>query len=167
MKRRDEIVLEQLKEQGFCLATMPVLGAPAQARLDFTYYLAELDGCPNLVVSAPAWTREEVSKLFEELPRRQLPHGMTVQVIDSFDPAPGNWFRFETEIVRVAAVLADPPYEGGAERIPWGHCATIRIQGAGTESRLRVIHVGLGPGRDSVFLNFLAPHGLVPKRLLI
>jgi hypothetical protein len=167
MKRRDEIVLELLREQGFCLATMPVLGAPAQVRLDFTYYLPQLDGCPNLVVSAPAWTREEVSKLFERLPHRQLPHGMRVRVTDAFDPAPGNWFRFETEIVYVAAVVADPPYEGGAERIPWAHCATLNIVGAGTESELRVIHVGLGPGRDSVFVNFLAPHALVPKRLLI
>jgi hypothetical protein len=88
-------------------------------------------------------------------------------VTDAFDPAPGNWFRFETEIVYVAAVVADPPYAGGAERIPWAHCATLNIVGAGTESELRVIHVGLGPGRDAVFTDFLGHHALVPKRLLI
>jgi hypothetical protein len=43
----------------------------------------------------------------------------------------------------------------------------LRILSGETESRLRVIHVGLGPGRDPVFLHFLAPHGLVPKKLLL
>jgi hypothetical protein len=167
MKHRDYLTLEALRTEGFCLATMPVFGAPAQARPDFTYYLPKLDGCPNLVVSAPAWTTEEVSELFRGIHQRQLAHGKTAQVIDTFDPAAENWFRFQTETVYIAGVALNPPYDGGVERTPWAHCASLKIQGAGTESRLRVVHIGLGPGRDPVFLNFLTPHGLVPRRLLL
>jgi hypothetical protein len=168
MVRRDEIVLEQLKEQGFCLATMPALGVPAQARLDFTYYLPKLDGCPNLVVSAPAWTREEVSELFEELPDRQLPHGRTVQLLDAFIPAVENWFRFETEVVYIDGAAIDPPYQGSTGRTPWAHCATLKIVGAATKSEVRVIHVGgIGSARDAVYFNFLGHHSLVPRRILV
>ncbi len=167
LARRDEIVLEQLKDQGFCLATMPVLDVPAQARLDFTYYLPKLDGCPNLVVSAPAWTNKEVSELFEALPHRQLPHGKTAELIDAFDVSPGNWFRFQTEFVYMAGAVFDPPYGRGVET-PWAHCATLKIVGAPTKSEVRVIHVGgIGSARDAVYFNFLGHHSLVPGRVLV
>jgi hypothetical protein len=88
-------------------------------------------------------------------------------VVDSLVPAPEHWFRFQTEIVYVAGVAHEPPYHRAGNGHPWGHCATLALQGAGTESRLRVVHVGLGPSLDQVFLHFLAPHALVPRRVLL
>ena len=43
----------------------------------------------------------------------------------------------------------------------------LALQSAGVESRLRVIHIGLGLSRDHVFLHFLTPHALVPRRVLL
>ncbi len=164
--RRDQLVVEQLKEEGFCLAFLPLVGPPPGFPLDFTVFLTRLDGSPNLVVATLNWTLEKVSAMFEQLPRRQLAHGTTIQVIDSFDPAAGDWFPQVTPIIYVAGHVFEP-HDGVADYRRWAHCATISIHGPGMESRLRVIHVGIGPGRDSVFVNFLAPHGLVPKRLLV
>jgi len=167
LARRDEVALERFKEQGFALGFLPPIGPPANAQLDFSILVPKLSGISNLVVAAPQWTLEKVHELFERLPHRQFAHGKTAQVIESFVPVVDNWFRFETEIVYVAGVAHEPPYFWAAGDGRWAHCATLQVQGAGTDSRLRVIHVGLGPGRDQVFLHFLAPHGLVPKRLLL
>jgi hypothetical protein len=164
---RDEHILDQLRKETFCLALLPPIGPPPAAPLDFTIFVTKLDDCPNLVVAAPQWTLEGVCGLFNRLPRRQFAHGKTAQVIESFVPIADNWFRFETEIVYVAGVAFEPPYHRAGDGGRWAHCADLRILSGETESRLRVIHVGLGPGRDPVFLHFLAPHGLVPKKLLL
>jgi hypothetical protein len=144
-----------------------LIGPPPEAPLDFTIFLTKLEGISNLVVAAPAWTLEKVFELFAGLPRRRVAHGQTVQVVESFVPAAENWFQFHSEIVYMAGVAHEPPYLRPAGDGRWAHCATIQIQGDGTESRLRTIHVGLGPGHDQLFLNFLAPHGLVPRKLLL
>lgn len=166
-EHRDQHVLELLRMEGFCLGCLPLIGPPPEAPLDFTVFLTKLEGISNLVVAAPAWTLEKVFELFVGLPRRRVAHGQTVQVVESFVPAAENWFRFQSEIVHMAGVAHEPPYFRAAGDGRWAHCTTIHIQGAGTDSKLRVIHIGLGPSRDQVFLHFLAPHGLVPKRLLL
>lgn len=61
MACRDQLLLEQLREQGFCLATISRFNPPAEVRRDFTFYMSSLAGIGNLVVSAPAWTKEELS----------------------------------------------------------------------------------------------------------
>jgi hypothetical protein len=166
MKRRDELVLELLKTEGFCLGCLPLFGPPPEFPLDFTVFIARLDGSPNLVVATLNWTLEKVSEMFEQHPSRQLAHGTAIEFVDGFEPAVDDWFPQVTPIIYVAGHVFEP-HDGVADHRRWAHCATIRVQGAGTESRLRVIHIGLGPGRDSVFVNFLAPHGLVPRRLLL
>ena len=110
MNHRDKLVLEELRTEGFCLAFLPPIGPPANAQLDFTVFLPGLDGSSNLVVAAPHLTREIVERTIEELPHRQFADGMTFQVADRFIPAPENWFRFQTEIVYIAGVGADPPF---------------------------------------------------------
>jgi hypothetical protein len=144
-----------------------LIGPPPEAPLDFTVFLTKLEGTSNLVVAAPAWTLEKVFELFAELPRRRVAHGQKLQVFESFVPAAEHWFRFQSEIVYIAGIAHEPPYFRPAGDGRWAHCATLALQGAGAEKKLRVIHVGLGPSRDQVFLHFLAPHGLVPKRLLL
>ena len=166
MKRRDELILELLKTEGFCLAFLPLVGPPPDFPIDFTVFLPKLDSSPNLVVAVPLWTSGKVNELMKQLPRRQLAHGMTIQVIDSFEPAADDWFPQVTPIIYVAGHVFEP-HDGVADHSRWAHCATIDLHGPAPETRLRVIHVGLGPGRDSVFVNFLAPHSLVPRRLLL
>jgi hypothetical protein len=92
---------------------------------------------------------------------------MSARVIDQFVPAAETWFRFQTEIVYVAGVAHEPPYHRPGSSSPWAHCATLALQGAEVESRLRVVHLGLGPSRDQVFLSFLTPNALVPRRVLL
>ncbi|MGO9201351.1 MAG: hypothetical protein ACLQM8_12580, partial [Limisphaerales bacterium] len=105
------------------------------------------------------------------LPQRDFEDGKTIQV--KADPLPENWFEFEdffqfkTEVIYTAAVHADPPYAGKRRnREAWAHCADLKILRPGNESRLRVIHLWPGPGHDAVFLNFLIPHRLSPKKVL-
>lgn len=167
IEHRDRHVLDLLRTEGFCLACLPLVGPPPEAGLDFTTVVSALEGITNLVVAAPCWSLEKVEGMFERLPGRQFAHGKTAQVVDSLVPAPEHWFRFQTEIVYVAGVAHEPPYHRAGDRNPWGHCATLALQGAGTESRLRVVHIGVGLSRDHVFLHFLAPHGLVPRRVLL
>ena len=166
-EHRDGHVLELLRTEGFGLACLPLIGPPPEAPLDFTIVVSRLEGLPNLVVSVPGWSLEKVQELYERLPGRQFAHGMSARVIDKFVPAPEHWFRFQTEIVYVAGVAHEPPYHRVGDGSPWAHCATLALQSAGVESRLRVIHIGLGLSRDHVFLHFLTPHALVPRRVLL
>lgn len=166
-EHRDLHVLDLLKTEGFCLACLPLIGPPPEAALDFTILVSRLEGIPNLVVAAPCWSLEEVHQLYDRLPGRQFAHGMSARVIDRFLPSTEIWFRFQTEIVYVAGVAHEPPYHRAGDRGPWGHCATLALQGAGVESRLRVVHIGVGLSRDHVFLHFLTPHALVPRRVLL
>lgn len=166
-EHRDTHVLDLLRSEGFCLACLPLTGLPDAAPLDFTVVVSRLDGIANLVVAAPCWSLERVQELYENLLGRQFAHGKTAVMIDSFVPAAEAWFRLQTEIVYFAGVAHEPPYHRAGDRNPWAHCATLALQGAGTESRLRVVHVGLGPSRDHVFLHFLTPHALVPRRVLL
>jgi hypothetical protein len=166
-EHRDRNVLDLLRTEGFCLVCLPLVGPPPEAPLDFTIFVSKLDGIPNLVVSALGWSLEKAQELFERLPGRQFAHGKTAVVTDSFVPAPEHWFRFQTEIVYVAGVAHDPPYYRAGDGRPWAHCATLALQGAGTESRLRVVHISVGLSRDHVFLHFLAPNALVPRRVLL
>lgn len=165
MKRRDELTLELLKMEGFLLACLPLVGPPPDLQLDFSAFIPKLDGIPNLVVSAPSWTPEQVHRLFEQLPHRRFEHGTAFQVIDSFDPAADDWFPQVTPITYLVHVFA--AHGQAADYRRWAHCATIRIEGAGTESKLRVIHVGVGHDRNAVLLDFLIPHSLRPRRLLL
>src|SRR5208283_3533885 len=89
-EKRDKDVLKALRTEGFCLACLPPVGAPASDRSDFTAALVSLDGCPNLVVAAPRLTPELLKKTIEELPQRQFADGKTIQVADQFSPAPAN-----------------------------------------------------------------------------
>jgi hypothetical protein len=165
-QRRDKLVLEALSKEGFCLGFLPPVGTPADAQPDFTVFLPSLDGIPNLLVAAPHLTLAKVKGTIEELPKPQFQ--ATGDFESSFEPLAESWFRFQTEIVYVTGAAAgQPAAQGGVAHGPWAYCASLRILRAGTESRLRVIHIGLGPGRDPVFLHFLAPHGLVPRRLLL
>ena len=166
-EHRDGHVLELLRTEGFGLACLPLIGPPPEAPLDFTAVVSALGDITNLVVAAPCWSLEKVQAMFERLPDRQFAHGRTAQVVDSFVPAPEHWFRFQTEIVYVAGVAHEPPYHRAGDRNPWAHCAMLALQSAGVESRLRVIHIGLGLSRDHVFLHFLTPHALVPRRVLL
>jgi hypothetical protein len=167
IEHRDRHVPELLRTEGFCLACLPLTGLPPEAPLDFTAIVSTLEGINNLVVAAPCWSLEKVQAMFERLPGRQFAHGKTAVVTDSFAPPAETWFRFQTEIVYVAGVAHEPPYHRAGNGRPWAHCATLTIRDAGEESQLRVIHVGLGPSRDQVLLHFLAPHGLVPRRVLL
>jgi hypothetical protein len=159
--------LDLLRSEGFCLACLPLLGPPPEAALDFTIFVSKLDGISNLVVAAPCWSLEKVQEMYENLPGRQFAHGKTAVVIDSFVPTAETWFRFQTEIVYVAGVAHEPPYHRAGDRNPWAHCATLALQSAGVESRLRVVHLGVGLSRDHLFLHFLTPHALVPRRVLL
>ena len=165
-EHRDRNVLELLKAETFVLACLPLVGPP-EAPLDFTNFISRLDGIPNLVVSVPGWTLEKVHQLYDRLPGRQFAHGMSAQVTDSFVPAAETWFHHQTEIIFLAGVAHEPPYYRGGDGSPWAHCATLSLQGAETESRLRVVHIGVGLSRDHVFLHFLTPHALVPRRVLL
>jgi hypothetical protein len=165
LARRDEVVLERLKEQGFALGFLPPTGPPVNAQLDFSILVSKLNGISNLVVAAPQWTLEKVYELFERLPRREFAHGKSATVVAAFTPSPENWIRCETEILHIAGAAFEPPYDGGAGRTPWAHCATLNVFGAGTKSQLTVIHVGgIGPGRDAVYLG---QHSLVPRLVLL
>lgn len=166
-EHRDTHVLDLLRSEGFSLACLPLVGPPPDAPLDFTIFVSRLDGIPNLVVSVPGWSLEEVHQLYDRLLGRQFAHGRTALVVDSFVPAPEHWFRLQTEITYVAGVAHEPPYHRAGDRNPWAHCATLALQGAGVESRLRVVHIGVGLSRDHVFLHFLTPHALVPRRVLL
>jgi len=167
IEHRDTHVLDLLRSEGFCLACLPLTGLPDAAPLDFTVVVSKLEGITNLVVAAPCWSLERVQEMYENLPGRQFAHGKTAVVIDRFVPSTETWFRFQTEIVYVAGVAHEPPYHRAGDRNPWAHCATLSLQGAGVESRLRVVHVGVGLSRDHVFLHFLTPHALVPRRVLL
>lgn len=166
-EHRDGHVLELLRTEGFGLACLPLIGPPPEAPLDFTTVVSKLEGIHNLVVAAPCWSLEKVQEMYEKLPGRQFAHGMSARVIDKFVPAAERWFSFQTEIVYVAGVAHEPPYHRAGDRNPWAHCAMLALQSAGVESRLRVIHIGLGLSRDHVFLHFLTPHALVPRRVLL
>jgi hypothetical protein len=167
IEHRDTHVLDLLRSEGFCLACLPLLGPPPEAALDFTIFVSKLDGISNLVVAAPCWSLEKVQEMYENLPGRQFAHGKTAVVIDSFVPTAETWFRFQTEIVYVAGVAHEPPYHRAGDRNPWANCATLALQSAGVESRLRVVHLGVGLSRDHLFLHFLTPHALVPRRVLL
>jgi len=166
-EHRDTHVLDLLRSEGFSLACLPLVGPPPDAPLDFTIFVSRLDGITNLVVAAPCWSLEKVQEMYEKLPGRQFAHGMSARVIDRFVPSAEIWFRFQTEIVYVAGVAHEPPYHRAGNGSPWAHCATLALQSAGVESRLRVIHIGLGLSRDHLFLHFLTPHALVPRRVLL
>jgi len=166
-EHRDAHVLDLLRQESFCLAFLPLTGPPHEAPLDFTIFVSRLDGIPNLVVSVPGWTLEKVHQLYDRLAGRQFAHGMSAQVTDSFVPAAETWFHHRTEIIFLAGVAHEPPYYRGGDGSPWAHCATLALQGAETESRLRVVHIGVGLSRDHVFLHFLTPHRLVPRRMLL
>ena len=164
---RDQHVLDLLRSEGFCLACLPLTGPPPEAPLDFTILVSRLEGITNLVVAAPCWSLEKVQTMFEELPGRQFAHVKTAVMTDSFMPSAETWFRFQTEIVYVAGVAHEPPYHRAENGRPWAHCASLALQGDGAESRLRVIHIGVTLSHDHVFLHFLTPHALVPRRVLL
>ncbi|HRZ47532.1 MAG TPA: hypothetical protein P5555_20340 [Candidatus Paceibacterota bacterium] len=166
-EHRDLHVLDLLRQEGICLACLPLVGPPSEAPLDFTIVVSRLEGITNLVVAAPCWSLERIHQLYDGLPGRQFAHGKTAVVIDRFVPSAEIWFRFQTEIVYVAGVAHEPPYHRAGNGSPWAHCATLALQSAGVESRLRVIHIGLGLSRDHLFLHFLTPHALVPRRVLL
>ena len=71
------------------------------------------------------------------------------------------------EMFPAAGLREDAAGAAGCPVNPWAHCAMLALQSAGVESRLRVIHIGLGLSRDHVFLHFLTPHALVPRRVLL
>lgn len=166
MKRRDEITLELLKTEGFILACLPLMpGPPPDLQLDFSAFIPKLDGIPNLVVSAPSWTLEEVYRMFEQLPHRRFENGTAIQLEDDFEPSAADWFPTVTPITYLVHVFAAHGHVADYGR--WAHCALIRIENAGTESKLRVIHVAVGHDRNAVLLDFLIPHRLAPKRVLL
>jgi len=173
LRERDKSLLEALAAEGFCLGFLPPAGAPAGgAQPDFSVFLPDVRGVLNLVVSAPHLRLQDVLRTLGDLAQRQLADGRTIKAVGglkcNFQPLVENWFRFQTEIVYIAAAAADPPFnQVGFDVGPWAHCACLRIQCGGTKTRLRVIHVGLGPGHDKVYLHFLIPNALVPKRLLL
>lgn len=169
-QHRAETILAALKTEGFCLAFLPPVRPPAHVQRDFTHYLPSLNGIPNLVVAAPHLTLEFVKKTIDELPQRHFGDGTTIEEINkdgyNYNPATNILFSFQTEIIYVAGIAANPPYaQGDLNPVPWAHCVELKIKGAGPGRQLRVIHIGL-PGRDQLYLNFLIPHGLLPTRLL-
>ena len=168
-QQRDEDVLKALRKEGFCLV-LPPAGPPGNATLDLCSLWPWLDGCPNLVVSVPHQAQCNVKTAIKALERCQFDDGTVITVLEdeAFEPIPENWFRSKTEIIHLPGPVADPPFaQGGLNREHWGHYAELSLRRGQTETKLSLIHVGLGPDRDRVLLDFLAPHRLLPRTLFL
>jgi hypothetical protein len=167
-KADDEMLLTALKEEGFSLAFLPSGGPPANVNLDFSIFLPDHDGSPNLVVAAHHLSLAIVDETINRLPHRQFTDGTSIQVLESRWPGADNLFRFSTLTLRISGAAGVPAYAPPEILLGrWAHYARLNIRKEHSETQLGVLHIGLGPGHDPVHLNFLAPHGLVPKRLLL
>ncbi len=166
--KRKKLILTALREEGFCMACLPAAAPPANAPLDVTTFLPVLDGSPNFVVAAPHLTPGLVRGVIDGLPEREFEDEVTIQVVgiihSNIQITVESRFRSQARIRYVAALAAEPPHEhGGLAPERWIHRVERTLHGATTDLPLRVIHIGLGPGRDPVFLDLLARMAWCPK----
>jgi hypothetical protein len=162
---QDYAALEELRTESFCHVCLPPPTPPAEQDADFFPYLEYLGDSANLVISSRYLAREKVEKFWDEMPQGRWPDGADFKVVDLFWHAAENWFRFETEIVIAGQILMNPPFVAAEleQDNPWAHCATLKVIGTAGERRIRIIHVNV----RHVFVNFLIPNSLLPKRLIL